>query len=276
MRILQISDTHMSPTKPHFNANWQPVKDYILDIKPDMIIHTGDLSIDGADKDEDLQFGIERMRSLNIPFAIIPGNHDVGHLNGAFQPVDDIRIARWQNIIGPDHWFHDIDNWRLIGLNSLFIGLNDVRDNAQQNWLKQTLDASKDKNIAIFAHKPLFMDSPTEGETGYWGIEPKKRQELLDLFAQYRVKLHASGHIHKSHKAHHNGTDFIWTAPTSYIVECNETALPGVNCLGAIMHEFTKDNVTSTPISIPGLQKFIIDDIIGEIYPMHSTSGDKK
>ncbi len=56
MRIVQITDTHLSPIKPHFNRNWEPLVAWIDQQRPDLIIHTGDLSVDGADVEADLLF----------------------------------------------------------------------------------------------------------------------------------------------------------------------------------------------------------------------------
>ncbi len=49
MRIVQITDTHLSPIKPHFNRNWEPLVAWIDQQKPDLVIHTGDLTVDGAE-----------------------------------------------------------------------------------------------------------------------------------------------------------------------------------------------------------------------------------
>ena len=52
MRIIQISDTHLSPGKAHFADNWPPLARWIAEQRPDLVIHTGDVTVDGADVDE--------------------------------------------------------------------------------------------------------------------------------------------------------------------------------------------------------------------------------
>ena len=32
MKIVQISDTHFSPSKPHFNGNWEPIRRWIEEV----------------------------------------------------------------------------------------------------------------------------------------------------------------------------------------------------------------------------------------------------
>ena len=52
MRIIQISDTHLSPGKAHFADNWAPLARWIGEQCPDLVIHTGDVTVDGADVEE--------------------------------------------------------------------------------------------------------------------------------------------------------------------------------------------------------------------------------
>ena len=128
MKIIQITDTHLSPSKPHFNGNWEPLRDWILQTGADLIIHTGDLTVDGADHEDDIAFSLELMRQLPMPVLIVPGNHDVGHLPGSAQPVDAARLERWRRLAGPDYWVSDHGSWRLIGLNSLLFGHGDTEE----------------------------------------------------------------------------------------------------------------------------------------------------
>ena len=39
MRIVQISDTHLSQDKPHFSDNWALLATWITDQHPDLVIH---------------------------------------------------------------------------------------------------------------------------------------------------------------------------------------------------------------------------------------------
>ena len=117
MKIVQITDTHFSPTKPHFNGNWEPLASWIEQSGADLVVHTGDLSVDGADKDDDIAFCMDLMREVSAPMLLVPGNHDVGHLPGSLQPVNAGRLERWRRLVGPDYWMEDAGSWRLIGLD---------------------------------------------------------------------------------------------------------------------------------------------------------------
>ena len=56
MRIIQISDTHLSAGKPHFADNWAPLAAWIEGQRPDLVIHTGDVTVDGADAPDDMRY----------------------------------------------------------------------------------------------------------------------------------------------------------------------------------------------------------------------------
>jgi 3',5'-cyclic AMP phosphodiesterase CpdA len=84
MRIIQISDTHLSPGKVHFADNWPPLARWIVEQRPDLVIHTGDVTVDGAEVEADLRYAAELMRGLGVRFRAVPGNHDVGDAGHRF------------------------------------------------------------------------------------------------------------------------------------------------------------------------------------------------
>jgi 3',5'-cyclic AMP phosphodiesterase CpdA len=101
MRIIQISDTHLSPGKPHFLANWPPLAAWIAAQHADLVIHTGDVTVDGVEVAEDLVHAAELMRQLGGRLRAVPGNHDVGDTEHPRQPVDDRSLAHWRGHFGP-------------------------------------------------------------------------------------------------------------------------------------------------------------------------------
>lgn len=267
MKIVQISDTHLSPTKSHFNNNWEPLRVWIEAEAPDLVIHTGDVTIDGADHEDDITFSLDLIRQLSMPVLIVPGNHDVGHLPGSHQPVDAGRLARWRGLAGPDYWVSDHGDWRLIGLNSLLFGFEDEEEEQQFGWLEAQLQGRDGRKVAVFAHKPLFVDDPKEGDTGYWGIRPHQRQRLFDLVASADVRLHASGHLHWAWTGEHAGTALVWAPPTSFIIDTLERPMPGARLVGAVVHDLSDAGVESEIVAVPGLVSHVLDPIVEDVYP---------
>jgi alkaline phosphatase D len=51
VRIVQVSDTHHSPRTPEARSNWDAIVDYLIANPPDLVVNTGDVSLDGANDD---------------------------------------------------------------------------------------------------------------------------------------------------------------------------------------------------------------------------------
>ena len=267
-RVVQISDTHLSRTKPHFAANWPPLRDWVLRQQADLVIHTGDLTVDGADNDDDMRDGAELMRSLGAPVLAVPGNHDVGEAGNRYQFPDAERLARWRRHFGADWWTRDIERWRLIGLDSMLFGNGDDEEKRQFEWLGEQLASAGTRKLAWFTHRPLFIDDPHEGDTGYWSVKPKQRTVLLELVRRYGVAIVATGHLHKSRNDEIDGCRYVWCASSGFLVGPeHQRDMPGEKRLGAVVYDFRGDDVSIAHVDVPGLTSLWIDDVIHEVYP---------
>jgi 3',5'-cyclic AMP phosphodiesterase CpdA len=272
-RIVQISDTHVSPRKAHFVENWAPLAAWIAAECPDLVIHTGDLTIDGADDEEDLRYCAGLMRDLGVRFRAVPGNHDVGDAGHKHQPVNGERLARWRLHFGPDRWVEDVEDWRLIGFDAMLIGSGQPEELAQLRWLEMVMDDTGVRKLAWFLHRPLFLEHPEEGDTGYWSVKPEPRRELLRLLRHYRVALVASGHLHKAHDFMRDGTQYIWAPSSAFLCGPSvQVAMPGEKRLGAVRYGIDGSELRAEICDVSGLSEHWIDDIIEELYPLHLDS----
>jgi 3',5'-cyclic AMP phosphodiesterase CpdA len=272
MRIIQISDTHLSCRKPHFADNWPPLAAWIAAQNPDLVIHTGDVTVDGAGVDDDLRHAAELMRSLGLRFRAVPGNHDVGDAGYPRQPVTDERLARWRAYFGLDRWVEDVEGFRLIGLDAMLLGSGSREEAVQAAWLDTVMEGAGDRQIAWFLHRPLFLDSPDEPDTGYWSVKPEPRARLIELVRRHSVTLVATGHLHKAHQTLRDGTRYVWAPASSFLVGPGiQPPMPGEKRLGAVLYELDGTAVRAGIIDVPGLATFWIDDVIEEVYPRPPT-----
>ncbi len=272
MRIIQISDTHLSPGKRHFADNWPPLADWIAAQRPDLVIHTGDATVDGADVEADLAYTAQLMNALGVPWRAVPGNHDVGDARHARQPVNAERIAAWRRFFGGDYWSEDVEEgergWRLIGLDAMLIGSGEPGEAAQREWLDQVMSSAGERRIAWFLHRPLFLAAPEEEDTGYWSVKPQPRAALIELVRRYRVAFVASGHLHKAHDFTYEGTRYIWSPASSFLVGApTQPPMPGEKRLGAVLYELNNPSFTAEITEVPGLHRYWLDDVIHEVYP---------
>lgn len=76
MRIIQISDTHISRDHPSRTADLERCVHYVnaLDPQPDVVVHTGDVVHDGLAEEYDVARRL--LDNLSAPYFVIPGNRD--------------------------------------------------------------------------------------------------------------------------------------------------------------------------------------------------------
>jgi 3',5'-cyclic AMP phosphodiesterase CpdA len=273
MRIIQISDTHLSPNKSHFAANWPPLAEWIARQRADLVIHTGDVTVDGAADEEDLRHAAALMRGLDVRLLAVPGNHDVGDGANPNQPINDQRLARWRMHFGVDRWVEDVEGFRLIGFDAMLLGSGHTEETAQAAWLEAAMQTAGGRIIAWFLHRPLFLDSPEEGDTGYWSLAPEPRGRLVELMRRYPVALVGSGHLHRAHDFRHQNTRYVWAPSSAFLVGPGmaPSGMPGHNRLGAVLYEFDNKTFEAEIVAVPGFVTYFIDDVVNEVYPRPAT-----
>ena len=268
VRVVQISDTHLSPTKSHFVRNWPPLQRWVEAQAPDLIIHSGDVTVDGADVEEDMRHGAELLASLPAPVLAVPGNHDVGEPRHPHQPADAARLGRWRCHVGLDWWSRDLERWRLIGLDSMILGSGIAEEEEQFAWLERQMAEAGGRSVAWFLHQPLFLAAPDEPDTGYWSVKPAPRARLLETVRRHPVALVASGHLHRRHDFRLAGTRYIWGPSSGFVVGPDlQSGMAGECRLGAVVYEFEGAEVDIRICDIDGLATLWIDDVIHEVYP---------
>lgn len=275
MRVVQVSDTHISRNHRYFEANNERIAAHVAALKPDLIVHTGDVSMDGAGDVRDLELARRWVEALPAETLAVPGNHDVGDLPAikATQPVDDARLAAWRGTFGDDRWSRDIVGWRLIGLNAMLFGTDHAQEQQQFEWLAPLLVT--EKSIALFMHKPLCVADPSEPACGYWTVSPQPRRTLLELLDPAPVRLVATGHLHIHRQAQIGGISHLWGPAASFVCGSSQEDLGGERRLGLIEHTFSEDGVTSRFVRADGLEDLLIEPVQHMIYPAPGSANAK-
>src|SRR5215218_3517569 len=213
--VLQVSDSHLSPSTPHADEQWDAVLAYVEAAHPDLVVHTGDISAHGADDDADLRHARRRLDELSVPWLAVPGNHDIGDMAPTTHPIDDGRRARYADAFGDAHWTTDLDGWRLVGVDAQTL-LSDLPA-ADDEWAWLEAAVAADGPIALFLHRPLRpwrTDTPDDQRRYAWG---DGRRRLGALLAAAPVRLVASGHVHQWWAGELDGAMHVW-APSTWAV----------------------------------------------------------
>lgn len=216
--IAHISDTHLSDAKPHWVGNFDAVAADLRASPPDLVINTGDVSLNGADLIDDLRAAHARHAALPMPWRAIPGNHDVGDNQeiARTQPANAERRARWLDVFGPDWWMQDVPGWRLLGLNSLLLGSDIPAAADQEAFIAEAAASIDTRRLALFVHKPLFHHDAGETEVSGHAINPNPRARLFAALGTLRPTLVSCGHLHEHRVAAHAGITQVWAPGTSF------------------------------------------------------------
>ena len=217
-RIAQISDTHLSDAKPFFVDNFVRIGETLRAERPDLVLNSGDISLDGASTESDLAAARVLHDAIGLPVRFLAGNHDLGdcqeappHGEGA---IDAERRARYVAHFGNDWWTLDVPGWRLLGINAQLLGSDLAVAHAQDAEIAEAAGSLGDRRLALFLHRPLF--DRDAGETGITGrfVNPAPRRALLASLAGVVPALVASGHAHQYRSTETGGTRHGWGTST--------------------------------------------------------------
>ena len=244
LTLLQISDPHLSAKRPLFQWNWEIALEEAARIRPDLIVVSGDLSLDGSNDPEDLAFAAAQCARLPAPWLAIPGNHDIGdgpEAPASAHPITSVRIALWREQFGRDWWDHDFGRWRLIGINAHLIGAALPEEAEQELFLERAL-AQAGKPILFFLHLPPFALHEGESENAAAAMAPQARERLAQLLGAAEIAAIACGHVHQSFETYWGGRRVVWAPSTSMVTRLGFwAALPGRDKTGLVEWRLTDD-----------------------------------
>ncbi|MEL6170318.1 MAG: metallophosphoesterase [Pseudomonadota bacterium] len=217
-RMVVLSDTHVSRTHPLFFHNFDVAVDAVTALKPDVAVVTGDLSLNGPDVPEDLDFAAAQLKRLGA-VHMVPGNHDVGYspaAESAEQKMTEARREAYLSRVGADFWQVDRGQWRFIGLNP-FLFESGLAAEAEQRAM--VVDAlTHDGPVAVFTHVPFFAEHPDEDDVDTSAtVTPGPRADYLGLFRAANVRFVVSGHLHRQKQMSVDGITHIWAPGTAFM-----------------------------------------------------------
>jgi 3',5'-cyclic-AMP phosphodiesterase len=245
-RIVQISDTHLSAAKPVFVANFDCVGRAIAAERADLVVNSGDVSLDGLIRESDLVEAKQLHDALDLPMRFIPGNHDVGDnldVTAAEQDeaINGERLARYRRHFGPDWWRLDAPGWRIVGVNAQLFGADLDAAGEQEAFVAASVAGADGRRIALFTHKPLFDRSASETEGRGRFLDPLPRERLLAAFGAQRPALVASGHVHQYRDILSEGMQHVWAPSTAFVVSDKRQPRYGLKQVGYVVHELHAD-----------------------------------
>lgn len=252
--VVLVSDSHLGRNHAYFQDNWETFLTEMEALKPDLVIHAGDVSFNGPDAPDDIRFAREQIARLRVPWVAIPGNHDIGEPGDnprLKQPITADRLGVWHEVFGADRHVLDVAGWRLVLLNSELLGSGMAEEKAQWEMLTEALAGAEGRPLGLVLHKPLFQMTPDEAEPNGSCVHPGPRRPVLALAREHGVRFVASGHLHTWRRFVLDGTDFVWAPTTAFITPGRFADAGGVARVGYTVWRFEGDSYSVDYVQPP-------------------------
>lgn len=264
-RIAQISDTHLSGDKPFFVDNFVRIGEALRADRPDLVLNSGDISLDGASNEGDLAAARALHDGLGLPVRFLPGNHDLGDCQDGSSPgeaaIDDARRARYVAHFGADWWTLDVPGWRLLGINAQLLASDLAAAREQDAAIVGAAATLGRAKLALFLHRPLFDQAADETEIGGRFLNPAPRHALLATLRDAAPALVASGHVHQYRETWSAGARHVWGTSTAYVIPDRRQPRYGLKEVGYVEHRLAPDGGhESRLVRVPGVPTLDIGD----------------
>jgi 3',5'-cyclic AMP phosphodiesterase CpdA len=267
-RIAHISDSHLAPEWPGFDENFARVAESVRAAAPDVVISTGDVSLDGADRDAHLHHAHAAHVSIGLPWHALPGNHDIGDdvSYKPRQPADAGRITRWEAVFGPSRFAFDVPGWRVIGLDSLIVSGDTTANGEQFDFLAAQAAGADGRSIALFTHKPLFIEGFDEDRRDYWTVPLAARRRIHEALGERAPTLVGCGHVHQWREHIASGYRHVWAPAIAFIVGKPWQETWGTRELGWVEHTLHPDGTHRSELRpVAGMTRYDIGEM-PEVY----------
>lgn len=212
--FVQLSDVHWGfkgpPNPDAANTLIKAVASVnALDIQPDFIMFTGDLTHTTDDPKErrtrmaEFRDIVAKLKVPNVRF--MPGEHDASLDFG----------AAYKEFFGATHYSFDHKGVHFVVVDNVSDPGAKIGDE-QLAWLEKDLATrKKDDPIVVFTHRPLFDLAPK------WDWATRDGARAVDLLMPYKNVTVFYGHIHQEHHhmtghiAHHAAKSLIFALPVA-------------------------------------------------------------
>ncbi len=203
----------------------------------------------------------------------MPGNHDIGDNPTAVGPVPS-QLATEQDrqtflsVLGEDRWRFEAAGWCFIGLNSLVMNTGLAAEAEQFDWLASELSSTKGKPVALFLHKPLYLNRPDDPElpaTSIRYVPMPARSRLIEMLRAVDLRLVASGHVHQRRDFTFGHVRHVWAPSAGFIISDQRQEVIGTKEVGLVEYRFQPDSFEVRHIRAPGQLDVDVDSLIGAI-----------
>jgi 3',5'-cyclic AMP phosphodiesterase CpdA len=269
-RLTQISDTHLTRRLTKLTDNFHRLSEYIDATRPDLVINSGDLAFDGPTSPKDLDFAKSLHDALPVTCRYLPGNHDIGDNPTEIGPVPSQRVSEdgrqaYLSLFGDDRWQFEAAGWCFIGLNSLVMNSGLESETEQFDWLAAELASAQGNPVALFLHKPLYLNAPGDPEleaTSIRYVPQPARRRLIEMLGAADLRLVASGHVHQRRDFTFGRVRHVWAPSAGFIISDARQERIGTKEVGLVEYRFQPDSFEVRHVKAPGQVDVDLDELL--------------
>ena len=200
----------------------QAFVDDMLKLKPDAVVITGDLTLNGEEAShEELRELLGRLKNIGIEVYVMTGNHDVNmtayrYTNDGVEEIPSFGSQRFENhwwdfgygdALSQDRWSNSYiselnERTWLLSVDSNTGSKGTVRKSTL-DWIEENLAKAQERGIRVISatHQNLFVHN----ENFVWGYQLNNAAALIELYEKYGVEINLSGHLHVQTIVESNG-----------------------------------------------------------------------
>ncbi|HEU5293394.1 MAG TPA: metallophosphoesterase [Burkholderiaceae bacterium] len=218
MEIALIADSHLSERAPECVSNWGVAARTVAAADPDLTIHLGDITLDGCEQPDELQFARGLLQAWPTPIVCTPGNHDMGTAGGE-ERLSRTALSRYTAAFGADRWCLVAGGWTLIGINAQLFGTGSTEERAQLEWLRgHARRLRRGDRVALFLHRPLLRPIGDASMRIGRYVHAESARWLLDGPLRGALRLVVSGHTHQAMDFVANGVRHVWVPSSGFVI----------------------------------------------------------
>jgi 3',5'-cyclic AMP phosphodiesterase CpdA len=271
-RLTQISDTHLARRLPSLTQNFERVSEYIDATRPDLVVNSGDVVWDGPSSPNDLEFARKLHDALPVPCRYLPGNHDIGDNPTRTAPAKSQLVTEKDRqafiaVFGDDRWRFDAAGWCFLGLNSLVMNSGLVSEAEQFDWLACELACTGGRPVALFLHKPVYLNTPEDPEIEASAIRyvpMPARQRLVEMLRSVDLRLIASGHVHQRRDYTYGTIRNVWAPSAGFVISDARQERIGLKEVGLVEYRFQPDGFEVRYVKAPGQVDIDLDSLLAK------------
>ena len=135
----------------------------------------------------------------------------------------------------------------------------------QFDWLASELAKVNGRPVALFLHKPLYLNAPDDPElaaTSIRYVPMPARSRLVEMLGNVDLRLVASGHVHQRRDFTFGHVRHVWAPSAGFVISDKRQEVIGIKEVGLVEYRFQPDSFEVRYVRAPGQIDVDLDQLL--------------